>query len=62
MLAGRRLDAFKGVVADRRGDLLAAEGKRDEARIAYKVALDTLPQSDTSAVNSIQFKLDAIGG
>jgi predicted negative regulator of RcsB-dependent stress response len=62
VLADAPLDAFKGVVADRRGDLLAAEGKRDDARTAYKVALDTLPQNDTSARQLVQFKLDAIGG
>jgi predicted negative regulator of RcsB-dependent stress response len=62
VLADAPLDAFKGVVADRRGDLLAAEGKRDDARAAYKVALDTLPQNDTSARQLVQFKLDAIGG
>jgi predicted negative regulator of RcsB-dependent stress response len=56
------LDAFKGVVSDRRGDLLAAEGKRDDARAAYKIALDTLPKSDTSARQLVQFKLDALGG
>ena len=49
VLAEPPLDAFKGVVADGRGDLLAAEGKRDDARAAYKVALDTLPKNDTSA-------------
>jgi predicted negative regulator of RcsB-dependent stress response len=62
VLADAPQDAFKGVVADRRGDLLAAEGKRDDARAAYKVALDTLPQNDTSARQLVQFKLDAIGG
>ncbi|SAL12417.1 membrane protein [Caballeronia choica] len=62
VLADAPLDAFKGVVADRRGDLLAAQGKRDDARAAYKVALDTLPQNDTSARQLVQFKLDAIGG
>src|SRR5580698_10560671 len=41
------LDSFKGVVSDRRGDLLAAQGKRDDARAAYKVALDTLPATDS---------------
>jgi predicted negative regulator of RcsB-dependent stress response len=55
-------DAFKGVVADRRGDLLAAQGKRDDARAAYKLALDSLPKSDASARQLIQFKLDALGG
>jgi predicted negative regulator of RcsB-dependent stress response len=62
VLADAPLDAFKGVVSDRRGDLLAAQGKRDDARAAYKVALDTLPKSDTSARQLVQFKLDALGG
>ncbi|SAL46256.1 membrane protein [Caballeronia terrestris] len=62
VLADAPLDAFKGVVSDRRGDLLAAQGKREDARAAYKVALDTLPQSDTSARQLVQFKLDALGG
>ncbi|SAK86707.1 tetratricopeptide repeat protein [Caballeronia ptereochthonis] len=62
LLADAPLDAFKGVIADRRGDLLAAQGKRDDARAAYKVALDTLPANDTSARQLIQFKLDALGG
>lgn len=62
LLADQPLDAFKGVIADRRGDLFAAQGKRDDARAAYKVALDTLPANDTSARQLIQFKLDALGG
>jgi predicted negative regulator of RcsB-dependent stress response len=62
LLADQPLEAFKGVIADRRGDLLAAQGKRDDARAAYKVALDTLPANDTSARQLIQFKLDALGG
>ncbi|SAK73480.1 membrane protein [Caballeronia calidae] len=62
LLADQPLDAFKGVIADRRGDLLAAQGKRDDARAAYKVALDTLPANDTSARQLVQFKLDALGG
>jgi len=53
---------FKGIVADGRGDLLAAAGKRDEARAAYKLALDSLPKSDASERQLIQFKLDALGG
>ncbi|SAL79037.1 membrane protein [Caballeronia arvi] len=62
LLADQPLDAFKGVIADRRGDLLAAQGKRDDARAAYKVALDALPANDTSARQLVQFKLDALGG
>ncbi|RQH07843.1 tetratricopeptide repeat protein [Paraburkholderia dinghuensis] len=52
---------FKGIVADGRGDLLAAQGKRDEARAAYQLALDNLPKSDASERQLIQFKLDALG-
>ncbi|SAK69761.1 membrane protein [Caballeronia catudaia] len=62
LLADQPLDAFKGVIADRRGDLLAAQGKRDDARAAYKVALGALPANDTSARQLVQFKLDALGG
>jgi predicted negative regulator of RcsB-dependent stress response len=62
LLADAPLDSFKGVVADRRGDLLAAQGKRDDARTAYKTALETLPANDTSARQLVQFKLDALGG
>ncbi|MBB3256479.1 putative negative regulator of RcsB-dependent stress response [Paraburkholderia bannensis] len=53
---------FKGVVADGRGDLLAAAGKRDDARTAYKLALDSLPKTDASERQLVQFKLDALGG
>ncbi|WP_027793537.1 tetratricopeptide repeat protein [Paraburkholderia acidipaludis] len=53
---------FKGIVADGRGDLLAAAGKRDDARAAYQLALDSLPKSDASERQLIQFKLDALGG
>ena len=62
LLAEPKSDAFKGVVADRRGDLLAAQGKRDDAPTAYKIALDSLSKSDSSARQLIQFKLDALGG
>lgn len=53
---------FKGIVADGRGDLLAAAGKRDDARAAYQLALDSLPKSDASERQLVQFKLDALGG
>ncbi|KVC79423.1 YfgM family protein [Burkholderia ubonensis] len=60
LLSGTPIDAFKGLVADRRGDLLAAQGKADDARAAYKLALDSLPKEDTSARQLVQFKLDAL--
>jgi predicted negative regulator of RcsB-dependent stress response len=55
-------DAYKGLFADRRGDLLAAQGKRDEARQAYQGALTALASSEPSQRQLIQFKLDALGG
>ncbi|KVZ41658.1 tetratricopeptide repeat protein [Burkholderia ubonensis] len=61
LLSGTPIDAFKGLVADRRGDLLAAQGKADDARAAYKLALDSLPKEDISARQLVQFKLDALG-
>ena len=62
LLAEPQSDAFKGVVANGRGDLLAAQGKRADARAAYKLALDSLSKTDTSTRQLIQFKLDALGG
>ncbi|WP_341315061.1 tetratricopeptide repeat protein [Paraburkholderia sp. IMGN_8] len=62
LLAEPQSDAFKGIVANSRGDLLAAQGKRDDARTAYKLALDSLSKNDSSARQLIQFKLDALGG
>lgn len=54
--------AFKGLFADRRGDLLAAQGKTDDARAAYKSALAAVGDMDASQKQLIQFKLDALGG
>ncbi|WP_144146255.1 tetratricopeptide repeat protein [Paraburkholderia sp. BCC1884] len=62
LLAEPQSDAFKGLAANGRGDLLAAQGKRDDARAAYKLALDSLSKNDSSARQLIQFKLDALGG
>jgi len=52
--------AFAGEFADRRGDILVASDKFDDARAAYKIALDKLsPRSSLRRV--VQFKLDALG-
>lgn len=53
--------AFVALYADRRGDLLAAQDKRDEARTAYRQALDKLSANDVAMRQIIQFKLDALG-
>ncbi|MBX6318408.1 tetratricopeptide repeat protein [Pigmentiphaga sp.] len=54
-------EAFAALYADRRGDVLAAQGKREEARKAYEEALAKLDPS-TDLRSSIQLKLDALGG
>ncbi len=52
--------AFAALYADRRGDILIAQDKRDEARASYKEALEKLdPASELQS--SIQLKLDALG-
>lgn len=53
--------AFADVVADRKGDFFAAQGKMDEARAAYSKALENTVEGDP-ARQYIQLKLDAIGG
>ncbi|MBC7945500.1 MAG: tetratricopeptide repeat protein [Burkholderiales bacterium] len=52
--------AFNALYADRRGDVLVAQGKADEARAAYQQALE---QSDAQSGyrNLIQLKLDGVG-
>ncbi len=54
-------DAFKALFADRRGDLLAAQGKSGDARHAYQIALDAMGTDNASARQLVQFKLDALG-
>lgn len=61
VLGGADAGAFGGLVADRRGDVLLAQGQADEARKAWKAALDKLDK--TSALRPlVQAKLDALGG
>ena len=48
-----------GNVADRRGDILMAQGKTAEARAAWEAALKALPRQ-ASLRQFVQFKLDAV--
>ena len=52
---------YAALFADRRGDLLAAQDKREEARTAYKQALEKLGAAEGGMRQIIQFKLDALG-
>ncbi|MBP0599599.1 tetratricopeptide repeat protein [Herbaspirillum sp. LeCh32-8] len=61
VLSGDFPAQFAGAVADRKGDVLLAQGKRDDARAAYKLALEKTESKDPGR-QLIQIKLDAIGG
>ncbi|HUX24121.1 MAG TPA: tetratricopeptide repeat protein [Burkholderiales bacterium] len=53
--------AFDALFLAARGDVLVAQGKKDEARSAYKAALDKAGAGDPSLRGSIQLRLDALG-
>jgi predicted negative regulator of RcsB-dependent stress response len=62
----KQLDASHGAAFDAqflalRGDVLVAQGKKDEARSAYKGALDKADAKDAGLRGSIQLRLDALG-
>jgi predicted negative regulator of RcsB-dependent stress response len=61
LLAVDETGPYASAFADRRGDLLLAQGKRDEARAAYKLAIEKMaPNAATRPI--VQMKLDALGG
>ncbi len=54
-------DAFTGLYADLKGDVLNAQGKTEEARAAYQQAFEKA-DAKSPYRNLIQIKLDALGG
>lgn len=61
VLDGNRDEAWVAMVADLRGDILFAQGRNDEARAAYKLAIDKSdPRSPLR--NITELKLGALGG
>lgn len=54
-------DSFNGLYADLKGDVLNAQGKTEEARVAYQQALERTDAKSTYRA-LIQMKLDALGG
>jgi predicted negative regulator of RcsB-dependent stress response len=60
-LDAKRDEAFAGVYADLRGDILAAAGRRDDARTAYQDALTHL-DARSPYRGFVQAKLDSLGG
>ena len=60
VLAGDPPARFAGAWADRRGDILFAQGKADEARQAYALSLEKL-EANSPLRQIVQLKLDALG-
>ena len=60
-LDARHDESFAGIYADLRGDILAAAGRTDDARIAYQTALTRL-DAKSAYRNFVQVKLDTLGG
>ncbi len=60
-LAAKPEPAFEGLFEALRGDVLVAQGKRAEARAAYRAALSKAAPDDAAARELIQLKLDALG-
>ena len=54
-------DAFTSLAADVKGDILVAQGRTDEARAAYQMAVDKADSRSPLKPIS-QAKLDAVGG
>ncbi len=52
--------AMEALYADLRGDVMVAQGRSDEARAAYKLALEK-SSPNSSYRNVVQIKLDALG-
>ncbi len=53
--------AFDALFLAAKGDILVAQSKQDDARGAYKAALDKADAGDAGLRGSIQLRLDALG-
>jgi predicted negative regulator of RcsB-dependent stress response len=60
-LSGDVAPQFAGSVADRKGDILVAQNKLADARVAYQAALDAMDKKNP-ARQLVQIKFEAIGG
>ena len=61
VLDGNKDEAFAALAADLRGDIMLAQGRLDEARAAYKLAMEkATPRNPVK--NIAETKLNALGG
>jgi predicted negative regulator of RcsB-dependent stress response len=61
VLSDKPEPSFEALYGALRGDILMAQKKRDEARAAYKLALEKSDPSDGALRESVRIKLDALG-
>jgi len=61
VLDGNKDEAFAASVADVRGDVMLAQGRLDEARAAYKAAVEK-SQGRNPVKQIAETKLNALGG
>jgi len=61
VLDGNKADSFAASVADLRGDIMLAQGRVDEARAAYKLAMEKA-EGRNPVKNIAETKLNALGG
>jgi predicted negative regulator of RcsB-dependent stress response len=61
VLDGNKDNAFAALVADLRGDVMLAQGRNDEARAAYKLAMEKA-EPRNPVRNIAETKLNALGG
>jgi predicted negative regulator of RcsB-dependent stress response len=61
VLEGNKDEAFTALAADMRGDVMLAQGRQDEARAAYKLAMEKAdPRNPVRTI--AETKLNALGG
>ena len=61
VLEANRDEAFTALAADLRGDIMLAQGRLDEARSAYKLAIEKAgPRNPVKGI--AETKLNALGG
>jgi predicted negative regulator of RcsB-dependent stress response len=61
VLDGNKNESFAAYVADLRGDVMLAQGRIDEARAAYKSAMEKA-EPRNPVKNIAETKLNALGG
>ena len=62
LLEAKHAAPLDGQYAALKGDILVAKNKPAEAKAAYRVALEKADASSTAFRNSVQLRLDALGG